>query len=120
MTFVILNVSTGIIMTSYTKVTHNFDVLQRHSLIDVLVQRAFTDQLSDAYLVWKIRARLRVASFKRNVLALCRRHSAETLARPDVEYISDEQLLASCIRWPWQQLRVRDTMRRSRMWRVST
>ena len=93
MTFVILNVSTGIIMTSYTKVTHNFDALQRHSLIDVLVQRAFTDQLSDAYLVWKIRARLRVASFERNVLALCRRHSAETLARPDVEYISDEQLL---------------------------
>ncbi|MGB1600653.1 MAG: hypothetical protein ACPIOQ_48375, partial [Promethearchaeia archaeon] len=39
------------------------------------------------------RARLRVASFKRNVLALCRRHSAETLARPDVDYISDEQLL---------------------------
>jgi len=54
MTFVVLNVSTGIIMTAYTKVTDNFERLKHDSMIDVLVDRMFTDQLRDLWHGWKM------------------------------------------------------------------
>ena len=45
MTFAILNVSTGIIMTAYNKVTQSFAEMRANSVLGPLVARPFTDQL---------------------------------------------------------------------------
>jgi len=68
MTFVVLNVSTGIIMTAYTKVTDNFERLKHDSMIDVLVDRMFTDQLRDLWHGWKMGAvrRLRLMGMSKD------------------------------------------------------
>ena len=47
MTFAILNVSTGIIMTAYTKVTQSFADMRENSVLGVLVARPFTEQLAE-------------------------------------------------------------------------
>ena len=63
MTFVVLNVSIGIIMTAYEKVSASFTAMEKNSLIDVLVNCMFTDMCNDLLEEWTVWAERRTAQY---------------------------------------------------------
>ncbi len=63
MTFVVLNVSIGIIMTAYEKVSASFTAMEENSLIDVLVNRMFADMCNDLLEEWTAWAERRTAHY---------------------------------------------------------
>jgi hypothetical protein len=63
MTFVVLNVSIGIIMTAYEKVSASFTAMEKNSLIDVLVNRMFADMCNDLIEEWTTWAERRTTQY---------------------------------------------------------